>query len=418
MCHQLKQFKIMFVLKNNRRIRTIISIIIIITLHSLAPTTYAEMPLVEEHSIDKTDIPLGTFRLLAEVPRGYVQGGCYVEDGLYLFCYTSRTSDNLTLKCFDSKRMKFVWEKILNGGAHGNSICFRPADRKIYIADCYSYTNPQKLLSTISVADFDNIDAGIIETIQVPDSAGIYSIAYDMDTDTFYSTNYRGTKEGYANALFSYDGVFERVKDIVYLDDYTVRYDPVHSSQGVQCVKDGIAYIPYYSPSPKVAGFDISTGNLVFALGVPKTVEKRDLGELEAIMYDPDNYGFTLLTSMSFLQYLDDGNTLEGWEKENDSFWYYYIKGERVKNQVQEINGKKYLFLEDGKMLSDDTSSLNGNNYRALKGGILFRNQWFQDDQGAWYFYGNDCAMAKNITMVINGKQYVFDSMGRMMEKD
>lgn len=253
--------------------------------------------------ISKSYIAEGDFTLLYSGEKTRVQGGCYVEDGLYVFCCTIPNSDELVLRCFDSKSMDYVWEKTINGGYHGNAICFRPVDRRLYIADCFSYMSRDKLRNTISVVEFDNIEAGVVDVIKSPARGNIYSIAYDRDTDTFFSTNYRGNKERDANALFIYNGVFESVKDIVYLDDFAARFTPPHSSQGVQCVKDGIAYIPYYSPDAIIAGYDITNGQLLFAEKVPKSFQNHKIGELEAVMFDPDEEKLTVLSKTSLIQY-------------------------------------------------------------------------------------------------------------------
>ena len=394
--------------------KNILSICIVASLllicFGAGPNTEAPKP--EGSVINKSNIPIATFSVLTEMPIGSVQGGCYVEDGLYLFCYSSKTSDNLTLVCFDSQKGKIIWKKELNGGAHGNAICFRPADRRLYIADCLSYADTQNLLNTISVVDYDNLDAGVIDVIRLPGGGSVYSIAYDRDTDTFYSTNYRGAVEGYANALYSYEGVFERVKTVVYLDDYAARFKPAHSSQGVQCVHDGIAYIPYHVPSAKIAGFDITSGELVWAASVPYEIREHVVGELESVIFDPENQDLMLLSARAFLRYEDDSGVKDGWIREYDGYWYYYDAGV-MQTGWKQIRGLRYYLDESGKMLIGQ-HIIDGEQYSFNEYGALITDKWEKDGR-AWIYYGADGRKAIDVELNIDGSWFRFDSSGIML---
>ncbi len=266
----------------------------------------ADTAIPSEGFILKDRIAEGEFQQLFTLDEYGIQGGCYTEEGRYVICFSSSTSNNLILKCLDSNTMQFLWSVSINEGKHGNAICFRPADRCLYIADCFSYDSRSVLDKTISVVDYDHPEAGVIETIVSPARGGIYSIAYDREADTFYSINYRGTVEGDANALFSYDGVFESVRQMVCLDDFSARFVPAHSSQGVQCIADGIAYVPYYAPEPIVAGYDLYTGKLLFAEKIPKSIGGSKIGELESVLYNEDSKNIWILTSKMILQYADE----------------------------------------------------------------------------------------------------------------
>lgn len=290
-------------IKFMRLIIALFMALLMFILQSIAAYGAEYIDSLDDTFIQKDKIAKGEFSVLSTLSDNGTQGCCYTENGLYVICCASSKSDNLRLRCYDSKSKEFVWDKTINGGAHGNAICFRPYDRRLYIADCFSYESRGVLKNTISVVDYDNIDAGVIEVITSPARGGIYSIAYDEKTDIFYSTNYRGSTEGNSNALFSYDGVFETVRNVVYLDDFTARFVPVHSSQGVQCVVDGIAYIPYYSPKPVIAGYDILTGKLLFAEVIPWKVDEYDVCELQSVMYNNDNKTICILSSSVLMQY-------------------------------------------------------------------------------------------------------------------
>lgn len=243
------------------------------------------------------------------------QSGCYIEDNLYVIAYCSSFGDFCVLRCFDASTGEFVWEKYVEGCGHANAICFRPIDRRLYIADSIDTHAKKGLNNTISVIEYDNIENGIVEVIESPARGGIYSIAYDMGTDTFYSTNFTGIKEGEANVIFSYNGIFESVKkEIILLDDYTVMNDPHESSQGVQCVCDGIAYIPYYEPEEIIAGFDLDTGELVVAYEIPQIVDGYQCFELQGIIYNYNVNKFVIVEAAALIEclsYFSVGNVID-----------------------------------------------------------------------------------------------------------
>lgn len=245
-------------------------------------------------------------REIHDIPFWASQAGCYIENGLYLICYPSSYCDLLIIRCYDKNKNEFIWQKTVEGCGHANAIAYRPIDRKIYIADCFD--RDRDLVNTISVLDYDDIDKGVTNIIESPARGGVYSIAYDRGTDTFYSTNYMGTVEGEANVLFSYNGVFESVKQELPLNDFSVRNDPNYSSQGVQCVIKGIAYIPYYEPQEIIVGFDLQTGERTAVRYLPEIIDDYELIEMESITYDYDSNTFVIIDGFGIIEstYLDD----------------------------------------------------------------------------------------------------------------
>lgn len=232
--------------------------------------------------------------IVMDIPYCCSQSACYVEDGLYIVIYSFSSNDYCALRLFDSKTNQFLWEKYVNGGGHANSICFRSKDRRLYIADCVVDENFE-LSNTISVIEYDNIEKGIVKTITSPARGGIYSVAYDSFEDVFYSTNYTGTNEGEANVLFSYTGIFEDVKDEIALDDYSVRSDIGYSSQGVQCVVNGVAWIPYYEPQELIVGFSVVSGKVQSQYMLPDTIGDYSIIEIQGMVYNSDDETYMLI---------------------------------------------------------------------------------------------------------------------------
>lgn len=236
---------------------------------------------------------------ISAIPFWASQSACYTENGQYIICYPSSFEDILLLRCYDRGKNSFIWKKLIKGCGHANSICFRPSDRKLYIANC---TNAGQTANIISVIELDNIEKGVIDVIQSPARGGICSIAYDRENDTFYSTNYVGINEGDANILFSYNGIFDSVKEETVLDDLTVRSETHYLSQGVQLVINGIAYIPYYKPSQIIAGFDLKTGERVVTSRIPVEIDGHDIIELEGITYDYETQSFIIVDAFGFIE--------------------------------------------------------------------------------------------------------------------
>ncbi|MEY8339579.1 cell wall-binding protein, partial [Lachnospiraceae bacterium 62-35] len=144
-------------------------------------------------------------------------------------------------------------------------------------------------------------------------------------------------------------------------------------------------------------------------------------------------------------------------EDEPDQYWYYFqANGKAYKGsdsgattRFKTINGKKYAFDEDGKMLygwvkdgerntgDDDWEDaeyyLGDENDGAMKTGWQLinltdenwpdDNETFDEDQDRWFYfksngkrYYNDKPDAKEfVTKTINGKKYGFDENGRMV---
>lgn len=226
--------------------------------------------------------------------RHDMQGACWYEDNKFIMCVGGSGVNTCNLICVDADDGSEVWNYELQL-YHANSICYRPIDHCLYIAACYDVNSPENLLDQVIVVDARN-PSTILNTIHVPARGGIYSVAYDSTTDTFYSTNYRGTTDDEANILFEYNGIFASVKrEIKLLDDLTVACPAGHSGQGVQLVHNGVAWIVYYEPTRAILGFDVKTGEKVAAFNVaPVFNGYSEVGELQNLTCKPSTEQFYL----------------------------------------------------------------------------------------------------------------------------
>lgn len=81
-----------------------------------------------------------------------------------------------------------------------------------------------------------------------------------------------------------------------------------------------------------------------------------------------------------------------GWRQSNDGAWYYYITGAPIKGRWSYIDGRWYVFAEDGKM---------------IKG-------WFKQGVGDWYYLADDGGMISNQWLEYEGNYYYFTDTGLM----
>ena len=133
----------------------------------------------------------------------------------------------------------------------------------------------------------------------------------------------------------------------------------------------------------------------------------------------------------------------ESTEDGNDKRWMYFGadgKAYRDKNDsltisdIKTINGKKYLFDQNGKMLygwlGDESTLVNGDDawttakyyYGGFDDGSA-QHGWVQltvndngDDSTAWFYFDDNGKISRDRKKTINGQTYYFDEKGRMIE--
>ena len=133
----------------------------------------------------------------------------------------------------------------------------------------------------------------------------------------------------------------------------------------------------------------------------------------------------------------------ESTEDGNDKRWMYFGadgKAYRDKNEkltvsdIKTINGKKYLFDQEGKMLygwlGNEPTLVNGDDAWATAtyyyGGFddgSAQHGWVQltvndngEDDTAWFYFDDNGKITSDTKKTINGQTYYFDEKGRMIE--
>ena len=189
---------------------------------------------------------------------------------------------------------------------------------------------------------------------------------------------------------------------------------------------------------------------------------------IDTLIEDGDNYYYVDVNGVMVAnQWVAIGNEDAGNDNEPDEFWYYFqsngkaLKGpEDNKVALKTINGKKYAFTSEGKMLygwvaADDATIINDDDDAWQRGDYYFGDQndgamtvgWrllgitddgatgdsdgnkyiqtaFNDDedQSRWFYFksnGKKQTASPGDTELkqktINGKKYAFDQYGRMI---
>ena len=177
------------------------------------------------------------------------------------------------------------------------------------------------------------------------------------------------------------------------------------------------------------------SGDYWFYLGSDGNMAKNEVVQNDNDYYFVNGDGAMVTNQwVSFDESTEDGN---------DKRWMYFGadgKAYRDKNDkltisdIKTINGKKYLFDQEGKMLygwlGNETTLVNGDDAWATAtyyyGGFddgSAQHGWVQltvndngEDDTAWFYFDDNGKVTKDTKKNINGQTYYFDEKGRMIE--
>lgn len=178
------------------------------------------------------------------------------------------------------------------------------------------------------------------------------------------------------------------------------------------------------------------SGDYWFYLGADGNMAKNE------VVQNNDEYYFVnadgaMVTNqwVSFDEATDDGNDKRWMYFGADGKAYRDKNGELKLADIRNINGKKYLFDQDGKMLYgwlSGQTELNSNadawtNADFYYGGFddgSAQHGWVQlnvedngEDATYWFFFDDNGKKVSNKKKTINGATYYFDGQGRMIEE-
>ena len=116
-------------------------------------------------------------------------------------------------------------------------------------------------------------------------------------------------------------------------------------------------------------------------------------------------------------------STSNGWYDADDGERYYLVDGEPVKETVIEIEGNYYGFTYDGCLYRNQDFYINIDMdwywdyeyYRATEDGSLIVNDWYEDEEGSKYYYGEGGKAPSEGLHNIGGTTYYFLYNGEIL---
>lgn len=220
----------------------------------------------------------------------YLQGACYVGNGVIVAYYRTIGSNTGALIGYDIATERKLWE-YSTLGYHGNTITYNPNNNKIYIcAGLDDLTDtPMNLISIINMANPSVIES----TVTLPTMNMAMGLVYDIDTDRFYATHDTGNTPNQSNVVTVFNNDLTSVVDTITLDgNFGVDYGL--NSQGYVAIVNGIIYSICQSVGHlAIEGNYIKDGNVAMLAQLPSMINKcRQTGEPQAVIYDYDNDEF------------------------------------------------------------------------------------------------------------------------------
>ena len=168
--------------------------------------------------------------------------------------------------------------------------------------------------------------------------------------------------------------------------------------------------IPMTASAHEYGWVDNGDGTFSFSIGGDQ------LAVNTTIFYEDEIYGFDengIMLKNTWYQFYGD--------------WYYFTAdGKGLRNGMHQVGSDYYYFAPAGTVSIDTQFSFNGGYnengdwvvgdvYRAKENGALYRNEWYCDSYGHWYYYGSDCKAPCGLANV-GGVNYCFDAWGRWIE--
>ena len=177
------------------------------------------------------------------------------------------------------------------------------------------------------------------------------------------------------------------------------------------------------------------SGDFWFYLGSDGNMAKNEIVQNNDEYYFVNGDGAMVTNQwVSFDEATDDGNDKRWMYFGADGKAYRDKNGELKVSDIRNINGKKYVFDQDGKMLYGwlgDQTELNSNsdawtNSEFYYGGFddgSAQFGWVQlnvedngEDATYWFYFDENGKKVKDKKKTINGATYYFDGQGRMIE--
>ena len=222
----------------------------------------------------------------------YPNGSCYIGNDMVAVYLSSDFSNTGKLVFIDIRGGRIINSSDI-ALKHGNSLTYDPSEQKIYSVSLYNYDSITELLNEVIVVDVSDIyNPAILETKSLPmptGSVGVYSMAYDIITETFGATVKNSPTgsiiAGQTDRVVVYDKTLTEILKEVSLTDHLLI-----GNQGIQSFYNNVAYINWCDHAYMSIGtYDMESGNLISMYELPEYINGyRYIGEPESFFYNYD----------------------------------------------------------------------------------------------------------------------------------
>ncbi len=224
----------------------------------------------------------------------------------------------------------------------------------------------------------------------------------------------KGYYEYFENGNQYTDGVY-------WIDEYQshFRFDADGKMYNAQWYRDSDGYYYYY----KAGGYQ-ATGEVFYIDGAYYGFDYSGMmfADCEFQLFSQDGYEIHYYTATGSGALISNKWVwVEDEYYEEGGYWIYYKEGGvKCCGEIAKVGNSYYYFDYSCEMLNDTftevwDSNTESNRYiRAKNGGALYRNEWYKNEDGLWYYYGSDCYAAQGYVKV-GGTYYFFYADGEMV---
>ena len=218
---------------------------------------------------------------------------------------------------------------------------------------------------------------------------------------------------------FDYEGYMERNTMFPIYDEEAERDIYYCATEDGPLVVNGwadMSFGPHYfgEGGRSACGFTQINGTMYFFASDGNMLTDRiEYNEEDGITYEIGHDGVAKPVSTS-----------NGWYDADNGDRYYLVDGEPVKETVIEIEGDYYGFAYDGCLYRNQEFSIDidmygyidyEKHYRATESGSLIVNDWYEDEEGRKYYYGEGGEAPEDGLKYIEDTQYYFVYAGNIL---
>ncbi len=279
--------------------------------------------------------------------------------------------------------------------------------------------------------DAEEIDATDIDTdaeeAEEIDTEEEVSIANELGTVTNgWEKQSDGTYKYYENGVAVYNTVKKIGNDYFGFNHYGIMYDDAFFSIWEEDVdnwinycakKGGYLYVNSWYESQSGGKYYFGAGGRANLRPAVLTIDG-----VKYLFYDGGCLNINGFVEINGVIYASDDNGKAyalkkgGWTKGGEDWYYLKADGSYMKETVFSDGGKYYIWsYYGGKVACNDVCYTDAYVYRAKADCSLYENEWYTDEYGDKYYYGEEGkASYEACVLTIGGKQYLFEGYGQL----